>query len=91
VKDNPVYWEAMYKWLKGKAQILKGDPNNADAKSAVQTLKNLYITHRERLGGENWKKQFEELRQELIPDFKLEELGPTTAPTTVPVAAGDGR
>ena len=26
VKDNPVYWEAMYKWLKGKSQIAQVRP-----------------------------------------------------------------
>jgi hypothetical protein len=65
VIDNDRYWEAVLKLIQGNMKLGK---NLDDAKSY---LKSQYITWGDRVGGKKWKGQFEALRGELIPEFKV--------------------
>jgi hypothetical protein len=83
--DNESYWEAWYKLLKSNVELYKqtkADPAaQAGYENAKAGLKRLYIQGD--VGGEKWKKQFEALRLEIIPDFNPATLA-------APVAAGGG-
>ena len=98
VRDNDIFWEAMYKWLRSKAELAKANgPDAADLrKSAQDTLKSQFITNGARTGGDKWKDEFEALRKDLLPDWTpgaapagARPAAPASQPTapTPPVAA----
>ncbi|HEY1628959.1 MAG TPA: hypothetical protein VGF52_03815, partial [Tepidisphaeraceae bacterium] len=63
--DNDRYWEAALKLIRSNMKL------GSNLESAKSYLKTLYITWGDRVGGKKWKSQFEALRTELIPDFKI--------------------
>lgn len=67
--ENDQYWEAALKLVRSNQKL------NRDIEGAKTFLKMQYVTWGSHVGGKRWKKEFEALRVELIPDFKLE---PTT-------------
>ncbi|HZL35749.1 MAG TPA: hypothetical protein VFC78_10605 [Tepidisphaeraceae bacterium] len=80
LKDNDLYWEATFKYLKSNYETAG---NDAKAQNAVkQSLKNLLIR-----GGipERWQEDYESLRKQLIPDFNPN--GPAVAQPAVHPAA----
>ncbi len=74
-EDNAPYWEANYKLFRGNVELAKSDPSYADAlEQTKKGLKFLYIKLGSAVGGKMWHGEFEKLRQEIIPDFKVQEL-----------------
>ena len=73
--DNDAYWEAVLKLIRSNLN-LKAEPENQQ-----NFLKSQYIRWGAHVGGAKWKAEFEKLRQELIPDYKPEDL---EAPATQP-------
>ncbi len=86
--DNPIYWEAYYKWLRSKTELAKADPKSAGNDSMLESarviLKRLIISNGGQPGGDKWQPQFAELRKELLPNWD-----PSVAATTLPSAASD--
>lgn len=81
IKDNDLYWEATYNFLKASAEICKSEP--AKLNNIKLSVKQILVR-----GGipERWQDEFESLRTGLIPDFhppkQSQEAGlPTTQPT----------
>lgn|GEM_PF-959417 len=80
--ENDLYWECTYKLLKCNAELAKGGNDKAHADmlaNTVRGLKNILVA-----GGipERWQDEFESLRQELIPDYKVPSAAqPAAAPT----------
>jgi hypothetical protein len=61
--DNDAYWETIFRWI---------DTSKKTAQPTEQFktyLKEQYVRWGDRVGGSQWKSQFESLRKELIPDF----------------------
>ena len=73
--ENDVYWEATLKLLRSNMALAKpGDKQSLDARRDTRSyLKQLYIRWGEQTGGKKWHSEFEKLRQEIIPEFKLAE------------------
>lgn len=77
VKDNDLYWEATFKYLKSMYEVAKaaGQPTTV----AAQSLKNVLVR-----GGipDRWQDDFEGLRKEVAPDFNPNATAeqPATAP-----------
>lgn len=87
VKDNDLYWEAMYKFLKASAEICKSEP--AKLNNIKLSVKQILVR-----GGipERWQDEFESLRTALIPDFHPPKQGQEATtqpgtPATLPTAA----
>ncbi len=68
IVDNDQYWEAILKLIRSNLKTGKG------IEESKKYLKQQYITWGPRVGGKKWKKEYEALRTELIPDFKPEDL-----------------
>ena len=73
--DNDAYWEAVLKLIRSNLNL------NAERENQQNFLKSQYIRWGTHVGGTKWKPEFEKLRQELIPDYKSEDL---EAPATQP-------
>jgi len=90
VRDNPTYWEATLKWIRSN-YALGTDTNYRDhdkiKAGAERALKDLFITHKEKTGGDNWSGEFLELRKEMIPDW---QPGVAAASTTQPATSPAG-
>jgi len=90
--DNDQFWEATLKQLTSFVRLAKApdadDKAKATLASAQNRLKQLYIKSGKAVGGKKFATDFEKLRQEIIPDFKIQDLDATTQPTapTPPVA-----
>jgi hypothetical protein len=84
VKDNPVYWETTLKWIRSNAAWAAGnaaDPNAAKAREAAErSLKDLFITHRDRTGGDKWAREFAELREGAGPRVGSRARSPPPRP-----------
>lgn len=82
--DNTQYWEGTYKLLKSAQEWAKADPSNADAQKELEAsrlrLKQEYVRNVKGVGGASWKREFNELRKSLTPDFDPQVLS-TTAPS----------
>ena len=61
--DNDEYWEGTYKLIRSNLKL------NANVDGQKMFLKQLYVKWLDHVGGRMWKKEFSELKQELIPDF----------------------
>lgn len=61
--DNNEYWETIYKWIDSSKR------ENQPLDQFKLYLKEQYVRWGDRVGGTMWKKEFDQLRQELIPDF----------------------
>jgi hypothetical protein len=72
VVDNDQYWEAILKLIRCNQKLGVG------IEESKNFLKLQYITWGERVGGKKFKRQHEALRQELIPDFRID--APATQP-----------
>jgi hypothetical protein len=89
--ENDQYWEATLKLMKSNLALAAANAGDAQAQAAktetVNYLKQLYIRWGRSIGGAKWSPQFEQLRQQLIPDFDPDSL-PTAAtePATSPAA-----
>lgn len=82
VVDNDQYWEATYKLYNSNVQLANSDGQSDLLEQTKIGLKKLYIQWGDKVGGKKWKPSFEELRQQIIPDFKIESLDtPATSPT----------
>jgi hypothetical protein len=87
--DNDQFWEATYKQIDSYARL--GTAKDADDKakagleSARGLLKRLYIQYGKGVGGKKWSANFEDVRQRIIPDYKVQELDPATQPAPAPV------
>jgi hypothetical protein len=75
--DNDQYWEANLKLLRCNFNI--NDP--ADVARSKTYLKTLYIRSGADIGGKKWHAEFEQLRNEVIPDFDPDKLTPSEKPT----------
>ncbi len=64
--DNDDYWEAIYKFVRSNVAL----DNNVNEMKTF--LKRQYVTWGDRVGGTKWRVQFEQLRQELVPEFDPE-------------------
>ena len=75
IKDNDLYWEATYKYIKSDAEVNKNNPKALEV--SKRSLKNLLIR-----GGipDRWQDDFETLRKELTPEFNVTGPAPTTGP-----------
>lgn len=83
--DNDPYWEATYKLLRSNIELAKSDIASREALEASRNhLKKLYIRDGRRVGGEKWGEQFEALRKEIIPDFRLDDSVRSAPPATPP-------
>jgi hypothetical protein len=74
-EDNPQYWEATLKLYRSNVELANNPATPGGAKLLEETkngLKRLYIREGAGVGGDKWKADFEKLRSELIPDFKVE-------------------
>jgi hypothetical protein len=79
--DNEQFWEARYKLIKANAELAKQDPS-FDIASTKSDLARLFTTWGlQGVGGKRWNARFNELRTELLPDLKFEDI---TAPATEP-------
>ena len=67
--DNDQYWEAVLKLIRCNQHLGKG------IEESKTFLKMQYIPYGAHVGGKQWKDEFEKLRKELIPDFKVDDLG----------------
>lgn len=73
--DNDQYWEASYKLISCMHTLAKsGDPNTTDAQ-VEQSLKILYLIWHGGTGGPKWHGKFEQLRQEILPDWTVPSAG----------------
>ena len=72
--DNDPYWEAVLKLIRCNQRLGRG------VEESKTFLKMQYIPYGPHVGGKLWKDEFEKLRKELIPEFKVDDL--ITAPTT---------
>ena len=74
-EDNPRYWEVTYKLYRANVELAR-DPSTAGREQLMQETKagltRLYIREGAGMGGSKWHDEFEKLRAELIPNFKLE-------------------
>ncbi len=90
---NVQYWESMYKLMRCNIEIAKMTPPPSTIKNPQNLvvevkakLKDLY-TYYPKPGGDLWFAPYEELRTQLIPDWKVpttELTGATTKPATAP-------
>ncbi len=88
IKDNDLYWEGMYKFLKASEELVKNEP--AKLNNVKLGIKQILVR-----GGipERWQDEFESMRAQLIPDFHPPKAGqeaatqPTTPAATQPTAA----
>lgn len=69
--DNDAYWEVVLKLIRSDQKL------NTGLDEAKNFLKLQYVTWGPHVGGKKWRAEFESLRKDLIPEFKLES---TTAP-----------
>jgi hypothetical protein len=80
--DNDPYWEATYKLLRSNVELYKQNKNDPGAVEAYEGtkgyLKRSYV--RGNVGGKKWNRQFEALRQEIIPEFDPKSVAPATQP-----------
>jgi hypothetical protein len=98
--DNDQFWEATYKQLRGYTLLAAAPDADAAAKAAAESakgqLKRLYIQYGKGVGGKTWGDAFEQLRKEIAPDFKVQELAPADesapgqSPTTTQAADNAG-
>jgi hypothetical protein len=74
--DNDDYWEGIYKLIRSNLKL------NANVEGQKTFLKQQYVRWLDRVGGRKWKKEFAELKRELIPDFDPQRvLHPATSGT----------
>lgn len=81
-KPNDIFWEAALRLLQAKVQLstAKGDPLLLD--DAKRILRNFIIQHGEQTGGPNYAKDFKQLRQQILGDWKPEMGVPATQAAT---------
>lgn len=72
--DNDQYWEAVLKLVRSNQKL------NRDMEDARNFLKRQKVTWDSHFGGKKWKSELNALCEELIPGFKVESGGPSTAP-----------
>ena len=79
---NDPYWEVTYKLLDCNARLLQG----ADLESTKSKLKELYILWDGQPGGPKWTKEFDKLRNSLLPGWAPPPpgKGPSTRASTQP-------
>ena len=79
-KPNDIFWEAALRLLQAKAQLstAKGDPLLLD--DAKRILRNFIIQHGDQTGGPNYAKDFKQLRQQILGDWKPETGTATSQP-----------
>jgi hypothetical protein len=90
---NDAYWDALLKlcWSNVKVSKAGGEKSAKIMEDTQQYLKQLYITYPQP-GGAKWGPKFDQLRQEIIPDWTpptftdIPTTQPATRPTTQPVA-----
>jgi len=68
--ENEQYWEATIELLRSNVELAKKNPAAGTRDQSARYLKELYIRWGAQVGGKKWHGQFEELRKEIIPDFK---------------------
>lgn len=104
VKENPVFWEVNLKWIRSNIEIAKNPsfPNATKIKEgAERVVKDLFITHKDRTGGDKWGGEWVALRKELLPTWEPGvvaaaatqpgEAAPATAPAAEPTAPAAGQ
>lgn len=73
--DNELFWEATCKLFRCNMELAKNDARYAKAlEETRRALRFLYIKNGSATGGKKWHAEFDALRQQLIPDFKVEGL-----------------
>lgn len=76
--DNDQYWEAMYKLFRSNLALAESDPQYANLREETrQRLAQFYVMQGESVGGQRWGEAFNQLRKELLPDFKIEPVSGT--------------
>ncbi|MBC8105560.1 MAG: hypothetical protein H7Z14_03130 [Anaerolineae bacterium] len=77
--DNDNYWEAVLKLIRSNLAL------NTGIDESKNYLKQQLIRWGDRAGGKKWKKDFEQLRSEIIPGYDPNAIPPpTTTPSTIP-------
>lgn len=69
LSDNDRYWEATLKLLQSNVQLAKAEGNAGVRDETTAALKRLYIQWGDQTGGTRYHQAFDQLRQELAPDF----------------------
>ena len=74
--DNDEYWEGVYKLIRSNLKL------NANVEGQKTFLRQLHVKWLDNVGGRTWKKEFADLKQELIPDFDPKKVleSPATQP-----------
>lgn len=70
-KDNPSFWEAMYRLIRCNLNL------NENVDGMKQLVKEQMLVYGDDLGGQRWKKEFDQIKSEL-------HIEPTAAPVTAP-------
>ncbi len=84
--DNEQFWEARFKLIKANAELGKLDAN-IDITSTKSDLARLFTTWGlQGVGGKRWNARFNELRTELIPDVKFDDITQPVGEPVEPVA-----
>jgi hypothetical protein len=74
--DNDNYWEAVLKLIRSNLALSSG------VEESKSYLKQQIVRWENRVGGKKWKKDFEQLRNEIIPGYDPSVINPpTTEPT----------
>ncbi len=88
VEDNPVFWESNLKWIRSNVELSRkpGYPAADKIKEgAERVVKDLFITHKDRTGGDKWAAEWVALRKEILPTWEPGvAANPATAPATQP-------
>lgn len=74
--ENDRYWEATLKLLKSNMALAQRDEaQNELITESENYLKRLYIRWGDQVGGQKWGNAFAALREELMPEFEIPNLG----------------
>jgi hypothetical protein len=74
--DNDNYWEAVLKLIRSNLAL------NTGVEESKNYLKQQLVRWGDRVGGRKWKRDFEQLKNEIIPGYDPDVI--TTQPTTGP-------
>ncbi|CAN5390680.1 hypothetical protein BH09PLA1_BH09PLA1_12720 [soil metagenome] len=74
--DNDNYWEAVLKLIRSNLALGSG------VEESKNYLKQQIVRWAERVGGKKWKKDFEQLRNQIIPGYDPSVIAPATEPSS---------
>ena len=75
-KDNPIYWQGMYEFIRSSVEVAKLDPARKDLLPLMkENLRKLLVIYP---NPPLYQTEFLQLRQELLPDWNPNEVPATT-------------